>query len=161
MNEPAAQFIVVGSQHPVPVPVLLFIVSFAVVVAVSVGRCEGTGVIDAEGQINEDAAQFMVAGSQQVLLYESFADIVGDCVGRGVDADVMDADGQITESDGQFIVIGSQHEPEPAGDLGVCVVEGVAAAMRSEQSGSPGEHDPREGSQHLTPLKVESPRFVV
>jgi hypothetical protein len=107
-------------------------------------------------------------------LYVSFADIVGDCVGRGVGADVIEAEGHTNESDAQFIVVGSQHlyaegEGEDEGQIGIeeehCILLGSQhpvsrkaavgegdGAISSEQKGIPGVHEPREGSQHLTPL---------
>ena len=41
-----------------------------------------------------------------------------------------------------------------------CILLGSQQFISSEQNGSPGEQDPREGSQHLTPLKLLSPKCV-
>lgn len=82
-----------------------------------------------------------------------------DCLGVWV----IDTEGQISIADVHCILLGSQH---PVKGVGLAEGEGdgvivAVAAIRSEHNGSPGVHDPREGSQHLLPLKLESPVFVV
>ncbi len=139
-----------GSQHGAG-----YCVGFALIEPEKDGRGVDAGVLETEGQIMDEAAQFIVAGSQHPplpvlpvlplpVLEVFFAVIVGDCVGRDVDAEVIEAEGQIIESEGQFIVIGSQHEP--VGDLGVGV--GVGVGVNDGQIGIAGSQRILVGSQH-------------
>ena len=144
-----------GSQHGAG-----YCVGFALIDPEKDGRDVDTGVLETDGQIMDEAAQFIVVGSQHPLLPPVlpvpvpvlplpalevfFAVVVGDCVGRDVDAEVIEAEGQITESEGQFIVMGSQHEP--VGDLGVGV--GVGVGVIDGQIGIAGSQRILVGSQH-------------
>jgi hypothetical protein len=150
VDEGQAQSIRFGSQQGTA-----FCVGFALGDPEKEGRRVYADVMEAEGQIMDEAAQFIVVGSQHpplpvpvlpVLLLllllpaESFAVILGDCVGREVEMEVIEAEGQITVSDGQFVVMGSQQEP--VGDLGVGV------GLIDGQIGIAGSHCILVGSQH-------------
>lgn len=145
-NEPFAQFIVIGSQH---------CPCFTVIEGDCVGRGVFADVIDADGQIKEPDGQSTIVGSQHCD--ELPLPLLGVCV--------MEGDGQIGKADVHCIFVGSQHPVL----IGVVlaeisrtnmVEEGDGVIIASEHRGSPGVHEPREGSQHRTPLKLESPVFV-
>jgi hypothetical protein len=144
------QFITIGSQHAPGA-------SFCVVEGESEARCDGTDVMDADGQINAFASQFIVVGSQQEVPEPP------DCLGVVVAEEV----GQIGISDVHCILVGSQHPVFIGVGLAEIsrtnmVEEGdgvIIAFITSEQRGSPGVHEPLVGSQHRTPLILESPAF--
>lgn len=128
------------------------------------GRDDGAEDMEAEGQIKEPAGQFASVGSQHTAPV-LFDPLVYLAVDEGV------IEGQMFIDDVHCIFVGSQHPPE--GDIGealaltsrkIIVAEGdgvIIPANTSEHSGSPGVHDPLDGSQHRIPFKLVSPAFVV
>ena len=131
------------------------------------GRDEGADDGEAEGQINEPAAQLTSVGSQHTAPVPVLLDPppVYFALGDGV------KEGQIFMDDVHCILVGSQHPPE--GDMGealalaltsrkIIVAEGdgvIIPARTSEHKGRPGVHEPLVGSQHRMPFTLVSPRF--
>lgn len=120
-----------------------------VAVVVIIGRGDGMLVIDNEGQINEEAEQFMVLGSQHVL---------PPPLNFALGLVVIVVEGQIFMSDLHCILVGSQH---PIIGVGVAVNsppefwkgDGVIILdITSVQRGRPGVQEPSRGSQHMIPL---------